>query len=46
MKKRIVVYDTVTQNIAGRFDTIDQAKETFTDNKKFHFMDLGEEEKR
>lgn len=46
MKKRIVVYDTITQNIAGYFDTIDQAKETFTDNKRFHFMDLKEEENK
>lgn len=42
MRKRIVVYNTVTQNIADYFDTIDESKETFTDNKKFHLMDLGE----
>ena len=38
MKKRIVVYDTVTQNIADCFDTIEQTKEIFTDNKRFHFL--------
>lgn len=46
MRKRFVVYDTVTQNIAGCFDTLDQAKETFTDNKRFYFMDLGEEKEK
>ena len=46
MRKRFIVYDTVIQNIVGCFDTLDQAKEIFTDNKRFHFMDLGKKEEK